>query len=135
MDIIPVQASSVFCERVFSSGKQTMTPQRSRISAHLMESLQILKFSIRKGGVLKFTEGMSWNDELIEFEHVARTAPLGDPEAYGHSLEEPEEGESDYLEDGVVDEPREMLEEVPMDQVEGRDDDDDDDDDNDDIYV
>jgi hypothetical protein len=132
MDIIPIQASSVPCERVFSSGKQTMAPRRSRISAHLMESLQILKFSIRKGGVLKFTEGMSWNDELIEFEHVAQTAPLGDPEAYGRSLEEPEE-ESDYLEDGV-DEPREMLEEELMDQVEGREEDDDDND-AEDIYL
>jgi len=132
MDIIPIQASSVPCERVFSSGKQTMAPRRSRISAQLMESLQILKFSIRKGGVLTFTEGMSWNDELIEFEHVARTAPLGDPEAYGRSLEDPEERESDYLEDGV-DEPREMLEEEQMDQVEGREEEEEDDDDN--IYV
>lgn len=104
-----------------------MAPRRSRISAQLMESLQILKFSIRKGGVLKFTEGMSWNDELIEFEHVARTAPLGDPEAYGRSLEEPEEEESDSVEDVVV-EPRDMLEEELMDEVEGREEEDDEDD-------
>ena len=42
MDIIPIQASSVPCERVFSSGKATMAPWRSRISGELMESLQIL---------------------------------------------------------------------------------------------
>jgi hAT family C-terminal dimerisation region len=81
MDIIPIQASSVPCERVFSSGKETMAPRRSRISAHLMECLQILKFSIRKGRALKFTEGMAWADELRDFEAVAQTAPAGEAEA------------------------------------------------------
>jgi hypothetical protein len=93
MDIIPIQASSVACERVFSSGKQTMTPRRSRISALLMEALQILKFSIRKGSKdspLKFTD-MSWKEELMEFERLARSAPPGDAEAYGRNLEEEKE--------------------------------------------
>ena len=54
-----------------------------------MEALQILKFSIRKGRPLKFTEGMSWDEELKEFELNARIAPPGDAEAYGRSLEEP----------------------------------------------
>ena len=91
MDIIPIQASSVPCERVFSSGKQTMTPRRSRISALLMEALQILKFAIRKGAKdssLKFTD-MTWKEELMEFERLARSAPPGDAEAYGRSLEQP----------------------------------------------
>src|SRR5271154_3496403 len=109
MDIIPIQASSVPCERVFSSGKQTMRPQRSCISAHLMECLQILKFSIRKSIALTFTEGMSWNDELNEFEMAARTAPIGDAEAYGHSLEDKEE-DLDEAEDMIKD-LREALEE------------------------
>ena len=145
MDIIPIQASSVPCERVFSSGKQTMVPRRSRISAQLMECLQILKFSIRKGNALKFTEGMSWKDELREFEHMALTVPLGDPEAYGRSLEDPDE-DSDALED-VLDEMRkdlelEALEEELMNELASADDDDDDgkddeddEDDEDDIYV
>lgn len=91
MDIIPIQASSVPCERVFSSGKETMTPRRSCISAHFMECLQILKFSIRKGRALRFTEGMGWSEELIEFEHMARTAPVSEAEGYRRSLEDPEE--------------------------------------------
>ena len=90
MDIIPIQASSVPCERVFSSGKETMRPRRSRISPHLMECLQILKFSIRKGRALKFTEGMAWPEELMEFEYMAQTASVGEAEAYGRSLGEPE---------------------------------------------
>jgi predicted nucleic acid-binding Zn-ribbon protein len=78
-----------------------------------MEELQILKFSIRKSRHLIFTEGMSWSDELKEFELAARTAPLGDAEAYGRSLEEAEE-ESDELEDELDDlrKDLEALEEV-----------------------
>ena len=33
---------------------------------------------------------MSWTDELIEFEFAARTVVVGDAEAYGRSLGEPE---------------------------------------------
>lgn len=97
MDIIPIQASSVPCERAFSSGKETMAPRRRRISAKLMESLQMMKFSIRKGRPLNFTQGMRWKDELIEFEFSARTEPVGDPEAYGRSLRD-DDDESDAME-------------------------------------
>ena len=105
MDIIPIQASSVPCERVFSSGKETMTPQRSRISAQLMEALQILKFSIRKKSKdskdsessLKFSD-MTWKEELMEFERLARSAPPGDAEAYGRNLEEEKEESDDVSE-------------------------------------
>lgn len=90
MDIIPIQASSVPCERVFSSGKETMAPRRRRISANLMEALQMLKYSIKKGRPLNFTQGMRWAEELTEFEFAARTEPVGDAEAYGRSLGEPE---------------------------------------------
>ena len=100
MDIIPIQASSVPCERVFSSGKATMAPRRSHILPHLMECLQILKFQIWKGQPLRFTEGMAWTEELSEFEHLAWTAPLGEAEAYGHSLEDPDK-ESDELEEAL----------------------------------
>jgi hypothetical protein len=67
-----------------------------------MESLQMLKYSIRrKGRPLNFTQGMRWKDELIEFEFAARMEPLGDAEAYGRSLKE-DEG-PDALEDELDD--------------------------------
>jgi hypothetical protein len=75
-----------------------MTPQRGRISGKLMESLQILKYSIRKGKPLNFTQGMSWDEELKEFEFAARMEPIGDAEAYGRSLAQPEE-DSDVVEE------------------------------------
>jgi hypothetical protein len=124
MDIIPIQASSVPCERVFSSGKETMTPRRSRISAQLMESLQMLKFSIRKGRSLNFTEGMRWSDELKEFEFAARVAPLGDAEAYGHSLDNiGDEDPDDY--DDMLDDLEKDLEEMEENVIEELADDDD----------
>jgi hypothetical protein len=132
MDIIPIQASSVPCERVFSSGKETMAPQRRRISPKLMESLQMMKYSIRKGRPLNFTQGMQWNDELIEFEFAARMAPVGDAEAYGHSLREEEKDEDvdvdeDAMEDDLDDLEKDLeaLEQQLMDEEDEEDEEDD----------
>ena len=68
MDLLPIQASAVPCERVFSSGKETMTPRRNRISPEIMEALQILKFATRKEQALNFTAGTSMDEELEELE-------------------------------------------------------------------
>ncbi|KIJ40148.1 hypothetical protein M422DRAFT_101714, partial [Sphaerobolus stellatus SS14] len=48
MDYLPAQASSVPAERVFSSSAKTDTQRRNRLSPHLMEQLQMLKFMLRK---------------------------------------------------------------------------------------
>lgn len=48
MDILPAQASSVPCERMFSSSKDTCTPRRNRLSPAFIEVLQILKFYYRQ---------------------------------------------------------------------------------------
>ena len=48
MDYLPIQATSVPCERVFSSAKETDSARRNRISPVLMEALQLLKFSLKK---------------------------------------------------------------------------------------
>ena len=68
MDIVPIQASAVPCERVFSSAKETVTARRNRVSAELMEALQMLKFSVRKGRGLDFTVGTDKLMELGEME-------------------------------------------------------------------
>jgi hypothetical protein len=47
-----------------------MTARRSRISPELMEALQILKFSVRQGRGLNFTEGWGWDDELRALEDL-----------------------------------------------------------------
>jgi hypothetical protein len=48
LDYLPIQASSVPCEHVFSSAKETDTLKCNRIHPVLMEALQTLKFSIKK---------------------------------------------------------------------------------------
>ena len=58
MDVLPTQASSVPCERLFSSGKETYTACRNRIQPKLMEALQALKFSSRSNS-LNWTEHLS----------------------------------------------------------------------------
>lgn len=68
MDVLPVQASSVPCERVFSSSKETMSTRRNKINPELMEALQILKYSVKRGRGLNFTEGMGQEEELKELE-------------------------------------------------------------------
>jgi len=58
MDYLPIQATSVPCERVFSSAKETDTNKRNRMSTMLMEALQLLKFSLKKER-LSFMHGWS----------------------------------------------------------------------------
>lgn len=43
MDYLPIQASSVPCERAFSSASETDTRRRNRIRPELMEMIQMLK--------------------------------------------------------------------------------------------
>jgi hAT family C-terminal dimerisation region len=57
MDIIPIQASSVPCERVFSSSKETVSARRNALGSNLIEALQLLKFATKQGRELSFTEG------------------------------------------------------------------------------
>jgi len=66
MDYLPIQATAVPCERIFSSSAETDTKCRSRISALLMEALQILKFRFKKEH-LSFMKGwMTKENQLIE---------------------------------------------------------------------
>ena len=55
MDYLPIQASAVPCERVFSSSTETDTKKRNRISPALMEALQVLKFSLKKDCLISST--------------------------------------------------------------------------------
>jgi hAT family protein len=42
LDVLPSQASSVPCERIFSTAKLTATDRRSRLKADIFEILQIM---------------------------------------------------------------------------------------------
>jgi len=70
VDVLAIQGSSVPCECVFSSGKETMSARRNRIKYDLMEALQMLKFSVNWGNELNFTVGFGWQTELRELEEL-----------------------------------------------------------------
>ena len=53
MDILPIQASSVPCERVFSSAKETITPRRNRLAPDTMEACQMIKYALRDANLGK----------------------------------------------------------------------------------
>ncbi|KZP23230.1 hypothetical protein FIBSPDRAFT_737826 [Athelia psychrophila] len=57
LDVLPVQASAVPCERVFSSSKETDALRRSNLSPIVMEMLQILKYRFRRDRI-SFTEDL-----------------------------------------------------------------------------
>ena len=55
MDYLPIQASAVPCECVFSLRAETDTKRRNHIGPLMMEALQMLKFHLKKLH-LNFTE-------------------------------------------------------------------------------
>ena len=61
MDYLPIQASSVPSEQVFSSSAKTDTHKRNRIHPLLMEALQMLKFGLKKSR-LNFMTGWAVNE-------------------------------------------------------------------------
>jgi hypothetical protein len=70
MDYLPVQASSVPCEQVFSSSSETDTKKRNRIAPVLMEALQIVKFLLKKER-LNFTRGWAASQKEMEFQMIS----------------------------------------------------------------
>ena len=62
LDILPIQASSVPCERLFSGSKQTATNCRARLGADHLEELQLMKFAWRG----KAVDIAAWNSDQIE---------------------------------------------------------------------
>jgi hypothetical protein len=55
MDYLPIQASAVPCECIFSSSAETDTKKRNHNSPLLMEALQMVKFHLKQDR-LNFTD-------------------------------------------------------------------------------
>ena len=66
LDYLPIQASSVASERVFSSSAETDTKRQNRIHPVLMEALQMLKFLLKQWR-LNFTDGWAVTEEELEY--------------------------------------------------------------------
>jgi len=56
MNYLPIQASAVLCEHIFSSSSETDTKKHNQFSPLLMEVLQMLKFT-QKQNCVNFTNG------------------------------------------------------------------------------
>ncbi|TFY51345.1 hypothetical protein EVG20_g11041, partial [Dentipellis fragilis] len=69
MDFMPIQATSVPCERVFSSSAETDMKKRNRLGPEIMEALQILKF-MEKNNRLDFTKG--WQTSERDMRRIDR---------------------------------------------------------------
>jgi len=78
MDILPIQASSVPCERVFSSSKETITARRNSLSPQLVEALQLLKFSTKQGRGMNFTQGWDKEEEVADLVRREDGQPVED---------------------------------------------------------
>lgn len=87
MDILPIQASSVPCERVFSSSKETVTARRNLLSPKTMEALQLLKFSTKQGRGISFTKGLGGGEELTELGEREEAQPVEELHEYLTSLQ------------------------------------------------
>jgi hypothetical protein len=73
LDILPVQASSIPCEHVFLSSKETCALRRSLLSASLLEILQVLKHLYRQER-LDFTSHWIAKEEDYSIERATEAA-------------------------------------------------------------
>jgi hypothetical protein len=64
MDYLPIQATSVLCECIFSSSTETDTKWWNHILPALMEALQMQKFQLKKER-LNFMEGWVTEDKAM----------------------------------------------------------------------
>ena len=67
MDVLPAQATSVPCERVFSSSKETCSLRRSQLDSTTIEMLQVLKHLYQRER-LNFNTGLLAVKEDYEIE-------------------------------------------------------------------
>ena len=62
LDILPIPASSVPCERLFSAAKEIADDRRSRLGPKTFEELQIMKFAWRNN----IPDLAAWNSGFVE---------------------------------------------------------------------
>ena len=82
MDILPIQASLVPCERVFS-----ITARRNSLSPRLIKALQLLKFATKHNREISFIKGLDKVEELTELEKREDGQSVEDLYTYLHNFE------------------------------------------------
>lgn len=69
-DVLPVQASAVPCERVFSSSKETCALRRNNISNEALERLQILKYLFKLERLTSSEGWVATEKELLDAQEL-----------------------------------------------------------------
>jgi hypothetical protein len=72
LDILPVQASAVPCERIFSSSKETCALRRSPLSASTLEVLQVWKQLYKEN--LQFVSHLLAKEDDYAIDHATEAA-------------------------------------------------------------
>ena len=86
LDFLPIQASMVPSEHVFSSSAETDTKKRNHINPVLMEALQMMKFTLKRS-CLNFTKDWATPEsDLLEQEPEIGEDLLAD--LLGHDSED-----------------------------------------------
>jgi hypothetical protein len=62
LDILPIPASSVPCERLFSAAKEVADDRRARLGPMKFEELQVMKFAWRNN----IPDLATWNSAFVE---------------------------------------------------------------------
>jgi hypothetical protein len=95
MDLMPVQATSVPSECIFSASKRTTTARRNPLAPKIMEATQILKFEAKNKRETNFTKGFSLKEDLEDLEELEGVATAQDLRAYLSVIHE--EGQNEGL--------------------------------------
>jgi hypothetical protein len=82
MDVLPIQASAVACERFFLSAADTDTTDRNRLHPALMEALQILKYQLKQEH-LNFVDELTSNEADYTIDSPVTTNAIRELEARG----------------------------------------------------
>jgi hypothetical protein len=62
LNVLPAQASSVPCERLFSAGKEIADERRARLGPERFEQLQMLKYAWKASSI----DYAAWNENHVE---------------------------------------------------------------------
>ena len=97
MDILPIPASSVPCERLFSAAKEIADDQRARLGPKKFEELQLTKFAWRNN----VPDLAAWNSsqtEEVDIGEFAEFTELFDEDKWLEDFDR----DTDNIDDGIT---------------------------------
>jgi hypothetical protein len=86
LDVLPFQASSVPCERLFSASKLTADTRRASLGAKRFEELQIMKFAWRN-----IVDLAAWNSGQIEEVDLDEYSEMLEADELANDFDKPED--------------------------------------------